>query len=78
MKLVSLEKKVKSFMTKTGIPSDLVDAVTLPLAPVHQVLKHGDAEWVLQVPGAQEMSKISILGSDGMTQSDCYMSALSE
>ena len=52
VKLVSLEKKVKSFMTKTGgIPSDLVDAVTLPLTPVHQVLKHSDAEWVLEIPG---------------------------
>ena len=59
VKLVSLEKKVKSFMTKTGIPSDLVDAVTLPLTPVHQVLKHGDAEWVLQVPGAQEMLNVN-------------------
>ncbi len=55
VKLVSLEKKVKSFMTKTGIPSDLVDAMTLPLTPVHQVLKHSDAEWVLQVPGVKEM-----------------------
>ena len=27
--------------------------MTLPLTPVHQVLKHCDAEWVLQVPGAK-------------------------
>ena len=29
----------------------LVDAVTLPLAPVHQVLEHADAERVLEIPG---------------------------
>ena len=36
--------------------SDLVDAVTLPLTPVHQVLKHGDAEGVLEVSGVKSIT----------------------
>ena len=39
----------------------LVDVVTLPLAPVHQVLKHGDAERVLQVPGAKSKLNLELL-----------------
>ena len=53
VKLVSLELSFQ--LKRKVVSSDLVDAVTLPLAPVHQVLEHSDAERMLEVSGEKIM-----------------------